>query len=45
MFKQAMLFNSYSSIILIQSKTFWLEVENKKPLSTKPTIAQIEISS
>ena len=38
--KQAMLFDSHN----MSFETFWLEVANKKPLSTKPTFAQIEIS-
>ena len=41
MAKQAMLFDSHNMVF----KTFQLEVANKKPFSTKPAIAQIEISS
>ena len=40
MAKQVMLFDSHNMAL----KTFWLAIANKKPLFTKPTIAQIEIS-
>ena len=40
MAKQAMLFDFHNMAF----ETFWLEFANKKPLSTKPAIAQIEIS-
>ena len=39
MAKQVMLIDSQNMAF----KTFRLEVVNKKPLSTKPTVAQIEI--
>ena len=39
MAKQAKLFDSLN----VAFKIFWLKVAIKKPLSTKPTIAQIEI--
>ena len=40
MAKQALLFDSH----YMAFKTIQLEVANKKPLTTKPTITQIEIS-